>query len=179
MDKSVILASQCGASLGKYILTIEKNSVDPNYSRKVQNNELRTSQQINLYSIKPIKVKMAQEVESAEGTKFVEYNGDSKLRLQISGINDIADIIPKPNAESVKNAITRFESTGEITIFIDYPQLTIEIVALNMESRAKLTAFVNEQMRFIKTFETANETEIAACKTAMAAEGIEINNYFG
>lgn len=179
MDKTVILASQCGASLGKYILTIEKNSVDPNYSRKVQNNELRTSQQINLYSIKPIKVKMAQEVESAEGTKFVEYNGDSKLRLQISGINDIVDIIPKPNAESVKNAITRFESTGEITIFIDYPQLTKEIVALNMESRAKLTAFVNEQMRFIKTFETANETEIAACKTAMAAEGIEINNYFG
>ena len=174
MDKSVILASQCGASLGKYILTIEKNSVDPNYSRKVQNNELRTSQQINLYSIKPIKVKMAQEVESAEGTKFVEYNGDSKLRLQISGINDIADIIPKPNAESVKNAITRFES-----IFIDYPQLTKEIVALNMESRAKLTAFVNEQMRFIKTFETANETEIAACKTAMAAEGIEINTDFG
>lgn len=179
MDKSVILASQCGATLGKYILIIEKNSVDPNYSRKVQNNELRTSQQINLYSIKPIKVKIASEVESAEGTKFVEFNGDAKLRLPISGINDITEIIPKPNVENVKNAISRYEATGENTIFVNYPELTKEIVALNLESRNKLMTFVNEQLRFIKTFETANETEISACKTAMAAEGIEVNNYFG
>lgn len=178
MDKSVILASQCGATLGKFVLIIEKSSVDPNYSRKVQNNELRTSQQINLYSIKPIKVKVAREVETAEGSRFVEYNDDPKLRLQISGINDITEIIPKPNVENVKNAILRYESTGENTIFIDYPALTKEVVALNKESKAKLTAFINEQMRFIKTFETANDTEIAACKTAMAAEGIDMNNYF-
>lgn len=179
MDKSVILASQCGATLGKFILVIKKNSVDPGYSRKVQNNELRLSQQINLYSIEPIKVKVAREVESAEGTKFVEYNDDPKLRLQISGIDDISTIIPKPNAESVKNAVLKFEATGEMTIFIDYPALTKEVVALNTESKSKLATFINEQVKFLKTFESANEAEISACKNAMAAEGIDINNFFG
>ena len=178
MKKEVIVASQCGAVLGKFILTIERNPVDPNYSRDVTESKLRTSIPIYLYSIRPIQVKKTEIVETANNGRFVEYNGDPTLRIPLITNEEIDKLIPKPNAESVRKAIGKYETSSEKTIFIDYPALTKEVMALNKESSMILTNFINKQMNFVKTLEDANSNELAACKSAMSDEGIDISNLF-
>lgn len=179
MKTEVILASQCGASLGKYVLVVDRNPVDPDYSRKVTENKLRPSQPIYLYSIRPIQVKNAQIVETTNGGKFVEYNNDATLRIPLISGDTIDKVIPKPSADSVRMAINKFETTKQKTIFIDYINLVKEVTALNNESNAILTAFVSEQMKFVKTLNDANATEIAACKSAMEDEGVDVSSILG
>lgn len=179
MKNEIILASKCGAVLGKYILTVERNPVDPDYSRKVTDGKLRTSEPIYLYAIKPIQVEKVEMVVSANNVKSVQYNGDPNLRLPLAGIDDITAIIPKPTTDAVRKAISKLQSTGEQTIFVDYVQLTKEVNALNTESKAILTQFINEQMKFINTFDKVNEVQIANCKLAMADEGIDVSGLLG
>lgn len=179
MKKELILASQCGAILGKWILTVERNSVDPDFSKKVTEGILRTSQPLYLYSIKPIFVEQTKIVESANGVKSVEFNDNPKLRLPLAGIDDITAIIPKATSDAVRKAIIKSEANGETTIFVDYPNLVKEVTALNTESRAILSAFISEQMKFVKTFEDANMAEILACKQKMADEGIDVSKILG
>lgn len=175
VKNEVILASQCGATLGKYILTVEKNPVDLKYTEKVSSGVLRTSSPIYLYSIKPTRVESIRLVESANGVQSVEFNGDAELRLPLANVSDIDAIIPKPSAKSVKDALNK---SGEKVIFTDYVKLTKEIVALNTESRLALEAFINEQMKFISTFTSANLAEQEACKKAMMDEGMDVSNLF-
>lgn len=179
MKTEIILASQCGAALGKFVLTVERNPVDPDYSRKVAENKLRTSSPIYMYSIKPIKVKNAEIVETTNGGKFVEYNNDATLRIPLISGDTIDKVIPKPSADSVRVAINKYETTKQKTIFIDYPALVKEVAALNNESEAILTAFVNEMMKYVKTLRDATSTEIAACKSAMEDEGIDVSSILG
>lgn len=178
MKQEVLVASKCGAVLGKYILTIQRNPVDPNYSRDVQENKLRTSIPIYLYSINPILVKKTEIVETANNGRFVEYNGDPTLRIPLITNDEIDKLIPKPCADSVRKAIAKYENTNERTIFIDYPALTKEVMALNQESHAQLTNFINKLLSFGKTLKDANEAELSACKVAMADEGIDVSNLF-
>lgn len=179
MKAEVILASQCGASLGKYILTVERNPVDLDYSRKVTENKLRTSSPIYLYSIKPQLVEKAEIVNTANNGKFVEYNSDSTLRIPLISGESIDKIIPKPSAESVRTAILKFETSKQKTIFIDYPTLTKEVAALNAESEAILTNFINDLMKHVKTLKDATAAEILACKNAMEDEGIDVSSILG
>ena len=177
VKNEVILASQCGATLGKYILTVEKNPVDLKYTEKVSSGTLRTSSPIDLYSIKPTRVESLRLVESANGVRSVEFNGDAELRLPLANASEITAIIPEPSAKSVKEAI-RKAGSGEKVIFTDYIKLTKEIVALNTENRLLLEAFINEQMKFISTFTNANLAEQEACKKAMMDEGMDVSNLF-
>lgn len=179
MKQEVLLASQCGAVLGKFILVVERNPVDPDYSRKVTENRLRTSSPIYLYSIKPILVNQTKIVETANNGKFVEYNEDPTLRIPLITSEEINKLIPKPSAETVRAAIAKFETTKQKTIFIDYPSLTKEIAALNAESEAILTAFTNELMKCVKTLRDATAAEISACKSAMEDEGIDVSSILG
>ena len=178
MKNEVILASMCGAVLGKFILTVERNPVDPDYSKKVTENKLRTSSPIYLYSIKPVKVEMAKIVESANGGKFVEYNGDASLRIPLITNEPVEKVIPKPNADSVRNALIKYETSKTPTIFIDYPQLVKEVKALNRESQEILDKFVNELIKYSKTLQDANNIEEASCKNAMEAEGVDVSSLF-
>ena len=84
--------------------------------------------------------------------------------------------MPKPNAESVRDAINKFESNKTKTLFIDYPALVREVKALNKESQAILEAFTTELIKFAKTLQDANNMEEAACKNAMEAEGVDVNS---
>lgn len=176
MKNEVILASDCGAVLGKHVLTVERNPVDPGYSKKVTEGKLRTSSPIYLYSIRPIKVKVAEIVESANGGKYVEYNHDASLRIPLMTNESVDKAMPKPNAESVRDAINKFESNKTKTLFIDYPALVREVKALNKESQAILEAFTTELIKFAKTLQDANNMEEAACKNAMEAEGVDVNS---
>lgn len=176
MKNEILLASRCGSSLGKFILTIERNPVDPDYSRKVTENKLRTSSPIYLYSIQPIRVSSVRIVETANHGKFAEYNEDPTLRIPLISGEEVDKLIPKPNADSVRQAINKFETSKQKTIFIDYPALVKEVAALNNESEAILTNFINELMKNVKTLREATNTEIAACKNAMEDEGIDVSS---
>lgn len=179
MKAEVLLASQCGATLGKFILTVERNPVDVNYSRKVTENQLRTSVPIYLYSIKPIFVEATKIVNTANNGKFVEYNGDATLRIPLATGEEIDKLIPRPTADSVRIAINNYETMKKKTIFIDYPLLVKEVIALNNESENTLNMFVNELMSNVKTLRDATMTEIAACKSAMEDEGIDVTAILG
>ena len=54
MNRTKINAAMCGATLGKKILMVLRNPVDPNYSDDKKNDILRLSRPIFLYSIKPV-----------------------------------------------------------------------------------------------------------------------------
>ena len=110
---------------------------------------------------------------------MVEYNNDATLRIPLIWGDTIDKVIPKPSADSVRTAINKFETTKQKTIFIDYINLVKEVTALNNESNAILTAFVSEQMKFVKTLNDANATEIAACKSAMEDEGVDVSSILG
>lgn len=175
MKTEVNIASQCGATLGKFILVVERNNVDPNYSNKVTNNLVRPSLPFFLYSINPIQVTSVAIVETANNTKRIQFNNDPKLRLPLAGIDDFSAVIPKVNSTTVKDAIKKEELTGEKTIFIDWPSLTKEIEALNTEQQSALSAFVTEQMKFVGTYKDANTKEILACKNAMNSIGVNVD----
>lgn len=175
MKTEVNIASQCGATLGKFILVVERNNVDPNYSNKVTNNLVRPSLPFFLYSINPIQVTSVAIVETANNTKRIQFNNDPKLRLPLAGIDDFSAVIPKVNSATVKDAIKKEELTGEKTIFIDWPVLTKEIEALNTEQQSALSAFVTEQMKFVGTYKDANTKEILACKNAMNSIGVSVD----
>lgn len=175
MKTEVNIASQCGATLGKFILVVERNNVDPNYSNKVTNNLVRPSLPFFLYSINPIQVTSVAIVETANNTKRIQFNNDPKLRLPLAGIDDFSAVIPKVNSTTVKDAIKKEELTGEKTIFIDWPALTKEIEALNTEQQSALSSFVTEQMKFVGTYKNANTKEILACKNAMNSIGVSVD----
>lgn len=179
MKPEIILTSNCGATLGKFILVIERNPVDLRYSEKVKNNLLRTSSPIYLYSIKPIRVTNVGIVETANKGKFAEYNNDAALRIPLITGDTIDKLIPKPTADSVREAILKYETNKERIIFIDYPALVKEIAALNKESEDMATSMANELMNNVKSLRDATLTEISACKSAMEDEGVDISSIFG
>ena len=113
-----INAAQCGATLGKYILVVERNPVDTNYSEDKKNGALTLSRPIYLYSIRPIEVTSVELVESMSNERKVQFNKDPKLRLNIANIDDITKVIPVPSASTVKAAIEKYERSNkeEITI---------------------------------------------------------------
>ena len=94
MDYMRINAAQCGATLGKYILVVERNPVDTNYSEDKKNGALTLSRPIYLYSIRPIEVTSVELVESMSNERKVQFNKDPKLRLDIANIDDITKVIP-------------------------------------------------------------------------------------
>jgi hypothetical protein len=145
----------------------------------VQDGRLRTSYPIYLYSIEPVKVTKAEIVETANSGRFVQYNGDASLRIPLISNEEFKTLIPAPNAESVRNAINKYEQTKQKTIFIDYVALVKEVAALNAESEAILSNFVNELMQQMKTLKVATNTEIAACKSAMEDEGVDVTGILG
>ena len=121
---------------------------------------------------------MAKIVESANGGKFVEYNGDASLRIPLITNEPVQKVRPKPNADSVRNALIKYETSKIKTIFIDYPQLVKEVKALNRESQEILDKFVNELIKYSKTLQDANNIEEASCKNAMEAEGVDVSSLF-
>ena len=151
MDYMRINAAQCGATLGKYILVVERNPVDTNYSEDKKNGALTLSRPIYLYSIRPIEV--------------------------TANIDDITKVIPVPSASTVKAAIEKYERSNkeEITIFVDYVKLVPEVMALNRDEKNVLQSFLNAQMKFCGTLAEANELEATACRTRMKELGIDVN----
>lgn len=177
MNHMRINAAQCGATLGKKILVVERNPVDPGYSDAVKNDLLRLSRAIHLYSIKPIEVTSVEIITTMNNESKVEFNHNPQLRLDIANIDDINKVIPTPSAATVKAAIEKYERSNreDITIFTDYEKLLREVIALNLDEKKTLQNFLNQQMKFCGTLAEANETEIAACKVAMKEFGIDIN----
>lgn len=176
MNKTKINAAKCGATLGKKILTIKRNPVDPGYSDAVKNDKLRLSRPIFLYSIQAIEVTSVALVTTANNERKIEFNNNAQLRLDIANIDDINKIIPVPTSQSVKRAIERYEQSNgeEITIFLDYEKLLREVTALNLEEKKALNAFITKQAEFLETFSTANEIERTACKMELQEFGISI-----
>lgn len=172
-----INAAQCGATLGKYILVVERNPVDTNYSEDKKNGALTLSRPIYLYSIRPIEVASVELVESMSNERKVQFNKDPKLRLDIANIDDITKVIPVPSASTVKAAIEKYERSNkeEITIFVDYVKLVPEVMALNRDEKNVLQSFLNAQMKFCGTLAEANELEATACRTRMKELGIDVN----
>ena len=84
-----INAAQCGATLGKYILVVERNPVDTNYSEDKKNGALTLSRPIYLYSIRPIEVTSVELVESMSNERKVQFNKDPKLRLDIATLTTL------------------------------------------------------------------------------------------
>mgnify|MGYP001500316791 FL=1 len=113
MDYMRINAAQCGATLGKYILVVERNPVDTNYSEDKKNGALTLSRPIYLYSIRPIEVTSVELVESMSNERKVQFNKDPKLRLDIANIDDITKVIPVPSASTVKAAIEKYERSNK------------------------------------------------------------------
>lgn len=177
MDYIRINAAQCGATLGKYILVVERNPVDTNYSEDKKNGALTLSRPVYLYSIRPIEVTSVELVESMSNERKVQFNKDPKLRLDIANIDDITKVIPVPSASTVKAAIEKYERSNkeEITIFVDYVKLVPEVMALNRDEKNVLQSFLNAQMKFCGTLVEANELEATACRTRMKELGIDVN----
>ena len=177
MNRTKINAAMCGATLGKKILMIQRNPVDPNYSDDKKNDVLRLSRPIFLYSIKPIDVTCVELVVTTNNETKVEFNKNPQLRLDVANIDDINKVIPVPSAQTVKSAIERYERSNreEVTIFTDYEKLLREVIALNTEEKKTLNNFIQKQMKFCATLTEANETEITACKVSLKEFGIEVN----
>ena len=117
MDYMRINAAQCGATLGKYILVVERNPVDTNYSEDKKNGALTLSRPIYLYSIRPIEVTSVELVESMSNERKVQFNKDPKLRLDIANIDDITKVIPVPSASTVKAAIEKYERSNNCLLY--------------------------------------------------------------
>lgn len=177
MNHVRINAATCGATLGKKILIVERNPVDPNYSEDRKNGKLCLSRPIYLYSIKPIEVTNVALITNMNNETQVEFNGNPQLRLSIANIDDINKVIPVPSAATVRSAIERFERSNheEVTIFTDYEKLLREVIALNVDEKKTLNNFISQQMKFCGTLAEANETETAACKVALKEFGIDLN----
>lgn len=177
MNHIRINAAACGATLGKKILVVERNPVDPGYSDAKKNGMLCLSRPIFLYSIKPIDVTSVELVSTVNNEQRIEFNHNPQLRLDIANIEDINKVIPVPSAATVKMAIEKYERSNheEVTIFVDYEKLLREVIALNVDEKKTLNNFISQQMKFCGTLAEANETEIAACKVAMKEFGIDIN----
>lgn len=177
MNNVRINAAQCGATLGKYILIIERNPVDLGYSEAKKNGLLCLSRPIWLYSIKPIEVTSVRLIDSLDNGKKVEFNEDAKLRLSIANIEDITKVIPVPTAATVKQAIEKYERSNkeELTIFVDYEKATKEVMALNRDESNTLQSFLNAHMKLCGTLLEANEIEASACRSRMKELGIDVN----
>lgn len=177
MNRTIINAAMCGATLGKKILVVERNHADLHYSDAVKNNSLRLSRPIYLYSIKPIDVEKVALVTTANNEIKVEFNDDPKYRLDVANVDDINKIIPKPTAESVRKAVEKYEHSGkeDVTIFTDYVELVKQVTALNIEERKTLEIFLNNQMKICGMLSEANENEKTACKIAMKDLGVDVN----
>ena len=77
-----INAAQCGATLGKYILVVERNPVDTNYSEDKKNGALTLSRPIYLYSIRPIEVTSVELVESMSNESSVQQRSEITARYR-------------------------------------------------------------------------------------------------
>lgn len=177
MNHVRINAAQCGSTLGKKILIVERNPVDPGYSDAKKNGMLCLSRPIYLYSIRPIEVTSVELVTTVNNEPKVEFNHNPQLRLDVANIEDITKIIPIPTAATVKMAIEKYERSNkeELTIFTDYEKLLREVIALNNDEKKTLNTFISQQMKFCGTLAEANETEIAACKVSLKEFGIDVN----
>lgn len=177
MNNVRINAATCGATLGKKILIVERNPVDPGYSDAKKNGLLHLSRPIYLYSIKPIEVISVSLITTMNNETQVEFNGNPQLRLAIANIDDISKVIPIPSSTTVKAAIERYERSNkeEVTIFTDYEKLLREVIALNVDEKKILNNFITQQLKFCGTLAEANEVETTACKVALKEFGIDLN----
>lgn len=172
-----INAAFCGAVLGKKICTVKRDPVDLDYNDKKKNDILRLSRPIYKYAIESHDITSVRLITTANNEKKVEFNENPKLRLSIANIEDINQIVPVPSAKTVSQAISKFERSNgeELTIFFDMEKLTREVIALNIDSKKELEAFINEQMKYLGTLTQANEVEAAACRASMKELGIDVN----
>lgn len=173
MDNQKVIISELGRLLNLPVLLVERNPVDPDYDRKVADNLLRLTRPIYLYSIKQVIITEAKVTDNANGNKVVQFNGDPDMTLPILNVNKITDLIPEPNAESVKNAILAASSGGKKTLFTNYAKLYKEVAALNIDSKAEWDKELALMLQYSKTFTNANEIEKMACEKHLQELGID------
>lgn len=171
---TIEIASQCGTTLLKYILVVERNPVDAGYTKKKIDGILIPSQPFYRYSIKPIRVTGVSVVESANETPFIVFNKpEDGLRLPLANIDTLEALIPKPSTESVRRAIAKYETDKERIVFTDYMSLWREVDSLNKETLSMMNNFINEQMQLATSLSESNDLELSACKNAMKECGVD------
>lgn len=174
MRKEVIVGQKIGATFNTFILLVKKNSVDPGYSDAVQNDRLRLSRPISLYSIEKIRITGMVIDTNANNKQIVTFNGRDDLQMALADVKNIDEVFPKPTSENVREAILRQKNGSMPMIFTDYPGLLKQVTALNRDSKQDLERFINQQMAFIQTFEEAAKAEQLSCEAAMDELGLEL-----
>lgn len=175
MDNTKVIISELGRLLNLPVLLVERNPVDPDYDRKVNENLLRLTRPIYLYSIKQVIITETKVITNANNNKVVQFNDDPDMTLPIMNVNKVTDLIPEPNAESVKNAILASVNGGKKTLFTNYTKLYKEVAALNIDSKAEWDRELALMLQYSKTFTQANDIEKTACEKHLKEMGIDPN----
>lgn len=164
------MANRYGALLCGELLTVERNSHDAGYSKKLENGKYTSSMPFYLYTIKRIPISEAKLVlNDINGNSYVYFNGDPKINLSLSNVKDIDEVLRKPTPENVKRAIEQWEATNgnKITYFVDYKGLVEAVKAANNGSKANQMRLIEELTDGLRVYDATNDAEETRMKNAL------------
>lgn len=166
-----VAAQAFGALCGQNLVILQRRSADINYSDDVKNGVIRLDREINLWETKRVLINHVGYEPDANGGVVFTFNNDSKYQLPMISSQTMEDYFPKITPATVARIYEQAHAAGREAIFIDYPGLVEQIIALNNGSKQIAQRLADRMLRIAGLLEQTNENEYNVCKSEMAQLG--------
>lgn len=154
--------NKLGSLLGRSICTISGKNVNDNFAKIPERD--RIGAPIKFYHVNKIEIKGVNLIETTDGTRLIQLNGDSKLVFPLNYEFD-------PFTDATK--LTTEKVTAIDGGFFTDPIVAGELVmALNKESKLRIeaiTKYLLDDLNALEGIMTCEESAIAAEKARRAS----------